>query len=78
MRKKTTNLTSEMVNGSTSSASLTMPLQVEMRKLEAAVVANAAAGVVVSKVGTATATPEEIVELLPKAVSAARASRRPS
>ena len=38
----------------------------------------AAAGVVVGKVGTATANPEEIVALLPAAIAAARASRRQS
>ena len=46
--------------------------------LEAAVVANAAAGVVVGKVGTATTTPEEIAIRLPAAIAAARASRRAS
>ena len=64
--------------GDTSIAALSLTRAAGGTLLEAAVVANAAAGVVVSKVGTATATPEEIVELLPKAVSAARASRRPS
>jgi len=44
--------------------------------LEAALIATAAAGVVVGKVGTATATPEEIKSLLPAALDAARASRR--
>ncbi|MDJ0788808.1 MAG: PfkB family carbohydrate kinase [Myxococcota bacterium] len=44
--------------------------------LEAAVLATAAAGVVVGKVGTATATPEEIRALLPAAVDAVRASGR--
>jgi rfaE bifunctional protein kinase chain/domain len=38
---------------------------------EAAVVANAAAGVVVGKVGTATASPDEILAQLPRAVAAA-------
>jgi D-beta-D-heptose 7-phosphate kinase/D-beta-D-heptose 1-phosphate adenosyltransferase len=38
---------------------------------EAAVIANAAAGVVVGKVGTATASPDEIVAQLPRALSAA-------
>jgi D-beta-D-heptose 7-phosphate kinase/D-beta-D-heptose 1-phosphate adenosyltransferase len=38
---------------------------------EAAVIANAAAGVVVGKVGTATASPDEITAQLPRALSAA-------
>ena len=42
--------------------------------LEAALLANAAAGVVVSKVGTATATPEEVREQLPAILDAARKS----
>jgi D-beta-D-heptose 7-phosphate kinase/D-beta-D-heptose 1-phosphate adenosyltransferase len=44
--------------------------------LEAAVLANAASGVVVGKVGTATATPREIEALLPEAIAAARSSRQ--
>jgi D-beta-D-heptose 7-phosphate kinase/D-beta-D-heptose 1-phosphate adenosyltransferase len=40
---------------------------------EAAVIANAAAGVVVGKVGTATASPEEIRAQLPRALRAALA-----
>jgi rfaE bifunctional protein kinase chain/domain len=39
--------------------------------LEAAVLANAAASVVVGKIGTATATREEVLERLPEAVAAA-------
>ncbi len=39
---------------------------------EAAVIANAAAAVVVAKVGTATASPGEIVGVLPEALAAAR------
>lgn len=39
--------------------------------IEAAVLANAAAGVVVAKVGTATATPDEVRGLLPAAIAAA-------
>ena len=38
---------------------------------EAAVIANAAAGVVVGKVGTATASPDEVLAQLPRAVAAA-------
>jgi D-beta-D-heptose 7-phosphate kinase/D-beta-D-heptose 1-phosphate adenosyltransferase len=64
--------------GDTSIAALSLTRAAGGTLLEAAVVANAAAGVVVSKVGTATATPEEILALLPAAISAARASRRPS
>lgn len=45
---------------------------------EAAVVANAAAAVVVGKVGTATATPAEIRSVLPDAVTAARRVGRES
>jgi rfaE bifunctional protein kinase chain/domain len=42
---------------------------------EAAVIANAAAGVVVGKVGTATATPDEVLAQLPRAVAAATGAR---
>ena len=38
---------------------------------EAAVIANAAAGVVVEKVGTATAAPDEVIDALPAAIAAA-------
>jgi D-beta-D-heptose 7-phosphate kinase/D-beta-D-heptose 1-phosphate adenosyltransferase len=62
--------------GDTSIAALTLMRLAGGTLLEAAVVANAAAGVVVGKVGTATATPAEIAALLPAAVDAARASRR--
>jgi D-beta-D-heptose 7-phosphate kinase/D-beta-D-heptose 1-phosphate adenosyltransferase len=64
--------------GDTSIAALTLMRLAGGTLLEAAVVANAAAGVVVGKVGTATATPAEIAALLPAAVDAARASRRAS
>jgi rfaE bifunctional protein kinase chain/domain len=60
--------------GDTSIAALALTRLAGGSLLEAAVVANAAAGVVVGKVGTATATPEEITALLPAAVEAARAS----
>jgi bifunctional ADP-heptose synthase (sugar kinase/adenylyltransferase) len=36
------------------------------------VIANAAAGVVVGKVGTATASAQEVRELLPRAIAAAQ------
>jgi D-beta-D-heptose 7-phosphate kinase/D-beta-D-heptose 1-phosphate adenosyltransferase len=39
---------------------------------EAVVIANAAAGVVVGKVGTATASPEEALAQLPRALQAAQ------
>jgi bifunctional ADP-heptose synthase (sugar kinase/adenylyltransferase) len=39
------------------------------------VIANAAAGVVVSKVGTATASPAEVLEALPSAIAAAKEER---
>ncbi len=58
--------------GDTSIAALALTRLAGGSLLEAAVVANAAAGVVVGKVGTATATPEEIFALLPAAVRAAR------
>jgi D-beta-D-heptose 7-phosphate kinase/D-beta-D-heptose 1-phosphate adenosyltransferase len=64
--------------GDTSIAALALTRLAGGTLLEAAVVANAAAGVVVGKVGTATATPAEIAALLPAAVDAARASRRAS
>jgi len=64
--------------GDTSIAALALARLAGGTLLEAAVVANAAAGVVVGKVGTATATPEEIAALLPAAVAAARTSRNAS
>jgi D-beta-D-heptose 7-phosphate kinase/D-beta-D-heptose 1-phosphate adenosyltransferase len=45
---------------------------------EAAVIANAAAGVVVGKVGTATASPAEVLEQLPRSLAAARRAGAPS
>jgi D-beta-D-heptose 7-phosphate kinase/D-beta-D-heptose 1-phosphate adenosyltransferase len=42
---------------------------------EAAVIANAAAGVVVGKVGTATASPEEVLAQLPRSLAAARGGK---
>ena len=58
--------------GDTSIAALALTRLVGGSLLEAVVVANAAAGVVVGKVGTATATPDEICALLPAAAEAAR------
>ena len=64
--------------GDTTIAALALTRLAGGNLLEAAVVANTAAGVVVGKVGTATANPEEIVALLPAAIAAARALRRQS
>lgn len=59
--------------GDTTIAALWMALRAGASLLEAAVIANAAAGVVVSKVGTATASPDEVRAALPEAAAAARA-----
>jgi rfaE bifunctional protein kinase chain/domain len=61
--------------GDTTIAALVLALRAGASLLEAAVIANAAAGVVVGKIGTATASPEEVVEALPAAVAAAREGR---
>ena len=58
--------------GDTTVAALAIALRAGATLLEAAVLANAAAGVVVGKIGTATATPEEVRRLLPAAIAAAR------
>ncbi|MEN8160433.1 MAG: PfkB family carbohydrate kinase [Myxococcota bacterium] len=42
---------------------------------EAAVIANAAAGIVVGKVGTATASPAEVLRQLPRSLAAAKGER---
>jgi D-beta-D-heptose 7-phosphate kinase/D-beta-D-heptose 1-phosphate adenosyltransferase len=57
--------------GDTTIAALALALRAGASLLEAAVIANAAAGVVVGKVGTATAKPEELRQLLPAAIAAA-------
>jgi rfaE bifunctional protein kinase chain/domain len=57
--------------GDTTIAALALALRVGASLLEAAVIANAAAGVVVGKVGTATASVEEVRTLLPAAIAAA-------
>lgn len=57
--------------GDTVSAVLALALRAGASLLEAAVLANAAAGVVVGKVGTATASPAEVLALLPAAIEAA-------
>jgi D-beta-D-heptose 7-phosphate kinase/D-beta-D-heptose 1-phosphate adenosyltransferase len=58
--------------GDTTITALALALRAGAGLLEAAVIANAVAGVVVGKVGTATATVDEVRELLPAAISAAR------
>lgn len=57
--------------GDTTIAALVLALRAGATLLEAAVIANAAAGVVVGKVGTATASPDEVCALLPAAIDAA-------
>lgn len=59
--------------GDTTIAALALALRAGASLLEAAVIANAAACVVAGKVGTATATPGEVLEMLPAAVNAAEA-----
>jgi D-beta-D-heptose 7-phosphate kinase/D-beta-D-heptose 1-phosphate adenosyltransferase len=58
--------------GDTTIAVLTLALRAGGSLLEAAVLANAAAGVVVGKIGTATASPDEVRERLPAALAAAQ------
>jgi D-beta-D-heptose 7-phosphate kinase/D-beta-D-heptose 1-phosphate adenosyltransferase len=58
--------------GDTTIAALTLALRAGATLMEAAVIANAAAGVVVAKVGTATARLDEVRQLLPSALTAAR------
>jgi D-beta-D-heptose 7-phosphate kinase/D-beta-D-heptose 1-phosphate adenosyltransferase len=58
--------------GDTTIAALVLALRAGATLLEAAVIANAAAGVVVGKAGTATATRDEVRQLLPAAIDAAR------
>jgi D-beta-D-heptose 7-phosphate kinase/D-beta-D-heptose 1-phosphate adenosyltransferase len=60
--------------GDTTIAALALALRAGAGLREAAVIANAAAGVVVGKFGTATATVDEVRELLPAAISAAEES----
>jgi D-beta-D-heptose 7-phosphate kinase/D-beta-D-heptose 1-phosphate adenosyltransferase len=57
--------------GDTAIAALTLALRAGGSLFEAAVIANAASGVVVSKVGTATASADEVKALLPEALAAA-------
>jgi D-beta-D-heptose 7-phosphate kinase/D-beta-D-heptose 1-phosphate adenosyltransferase len=58
--------------GDTAIAALTLALRAGGTLHEAAVIANAASGVVVGKVGTATASADEVKALLPEALAAAR------
>lgn len=57
--------------GDTTIAALALALRVGASFFEAAVIANAAAGVVVGKIGTATASADELREALPAAIDAA-------
>ncbi len=59
--------------GDTTIAALALARLAGASLLEAAVVANAAAGVVLGKIGTATAEPDEVCALLPQAIRAAGA-----
>jgi len=61
--------------GDTTAAALALALRAGASLREAAVIANAAAGVVVEKSGTATAGIEEVRALLPVAAAAAREER---
>jgi D-beta-D-heptose 7-phosphate kinase/D-beta-D-heptose 1-phosphate adenosyltransferase len=58
--------------GDTAIAALVLALRAGASLLEAAVIANAASGIVVGKVGTATASAEEVKAALPAALAAAR------
>jgi D-beta-D-heptose 7-phosphate kinase/D-beta-D-heptose 1-phosphate adenosyltransferase len=61
--------------GDTTAAALALALRAGASLREAAVIANAAAGVVVEKSGTATADVDEVRAVLPAAVAAAREDR---
>jgi len=58
--------------GDTTIAALALALRAGASLFEAGVLANAAAGVVVGKIGTATASPQELLDALPAAIEAAR------
>lgn len=60
--------------GDTVIAALALSLHAGASLVEAAVIANAAASVVVAKAGTATASVEELKSLLPESVAAARSA----
>ena len=62
--------------GDTCAAALALSRLAGATLFEAAVIANAAAGVVVGKLGTAVASPREIAALLPGALRAAREAQR--
>ena len=62
--------------GDTTIAALVLAQRAGASLQEAAVIANAAAGTVVGKVGTATATRDEVRAVLPRAISAARGEGR--
>jgi len=58
--------------GDTTVAALALALRAGARLIEAAIIANAAAGVVVGKAGTATASRREVKKLLARSIAAAR------
>jgi D-beta-D-heptose 7-phosphate kinase/D-beta-D-heptose 1-phosphate adenosyltransferase len=58
--------------GDTAIAALVLALRAGGSLLEAAIIANAASGIVVGKVGTATATADEVKAALPAALAAAQ------
>ncbi len=62
--------------GDTAIAALSLARLAGASLVEAAVLANAASAVVVGKVGTATASPAEILDVLPDALAAARRGGR--
>jgi D-beta-D-heptose 7-phosphate kinase/D-beta-D-heptose 1-phosphate adenosyltransferase len=61
--------------GDTAIAALALALRAGAGLVEAAVIANAAAAVVVGKVGTATASADELKALLPESLAAAQGAR---
>lgn len=62
--------------GDTTIAALALARRCGASLREAAVIANAAAGVVVEKIGTATAAPDEVIDALPAAIAAAMREER--
>lgn len=58
--------------GDTAIAALVLALRAGGSLFEAAIIANAASGIVVSKIGTATASADEVKDALPAALAAAR------
>jgi D-beta-D-heptose 7-phosphate kinase/D-beta-D-heptose 1-phosphate adenosyltransferase len=61
--------------GDTAISALTLALRAGASLFEAAVIANAASGVVVGKVGTATASADEVKGMLPEAIAVTRSGR---